>query len=48
MILIEDQMLMRVLVAESLEAAGFSVSAYADASSALEEFDSVDPDAHHL
>ena len=38
-------MLMRVLVAESLEAAGFAVSAYADAATALEEFDAVDPDA---
>lgn len=44
MLLIEDQSIMRVLVAESLQHAGFDVSSHADATSALEAFDAVDPD----
>jgi len=41
---IEDQTVMRVLVTELLQHAGFDVSSHADATSALEVFDAVDPD----
>ena len=44
-LLVEDHPLMRALIAESLESAGFVVSAHADATSALDALDDVDPDA---
>jgi DNA-binding NarL/FixJ family response regulator len=43
-ILVEDQPIVRVLVAESLRQAGFDVSAHGDARSALEAADRFDPD----
>lgn len=44
-LLIEDQTLVRTLVAESLDRAGFDVSAHATAQSALDAFVALDPDA---
>lgn len=44
-LLVEDHALMRVLVAESLEVAGFTVSAHAHAAPALAQLDEFDPDA---
>ena len=41
---IEDQTVMRVLVTELLQDAGFDVSSHADATSALSVLDAVDPD----
>ena len=41
---IEDQAIMRVLVAESLDRAGFEVGSFADATAALAAFDAFDPD----
>ncbi len=43
-ILVEDQPLVRMLVAETLRHAGFDVSEHADAASALEVVDGFDPD----
>lgn len=44
-LLVEDHPFVRALIAESLESAGFVVSAHADATSALDALDDVDPDA---
>lgn len=44
MILVEDQPIVRVLVAESLRRAGFEVSEHADAASALKGAEAFDPD----
>ncbi len=44
MILVEDQPLVRMLVADTLRRSGFDVSEHADAHSALEAADGFDPD----
>ncbi len=43
-LLLEDHAFMRALIAESLGAVGYRVSAHADAFSALEALDEIDPD----